>query len=464
MPENQLTFKGAGAAAFLEENVFLNKALLDASVDVPFVCLSNNKTERKERLRRVSVNYTLCFLSPFVTLPLTNRLAMKHVAKLTKSFSSKGNNLIHLSNKYLTSKEATKAGIEELAKKYDYKELLESCNYDYEKVRQILLSNSKENKFPQLPKRYLSSGKATKKGIEKFSKRFDFKEILANNNYDYEKIRIALTKAKNAVLSFDFLFSTGSVAGMAFLNNALTKKKTNMDGYSAEFEMADKETVLKRAEKYKKSEPLRKGFTASLVALLTLLPFALRKGMISSKTTGLAGYIKKIAPKFDYTFGKFMKRLPLFLFLTASMTGVALASRNRTEVKNNLILNGTGLAVYFGGDLLINSLLSKASDKFFKTNIIDKSAPKTFLNKIVTPTTPIRNLTGKSKKIASINFFINFVVIALMYGLGVPKMINMIVRKDISKEQKNKLQKININNQIIKQNMMSKPALTLNRI
>ena len=55
---SQISFKSAGVAAFLEENVMLNKALLDASVDVPFVVLSNNKIERKERLRRVSVNYS----------------------------------------------------------------------------------------------------------------------------------------------------------------------------------------------------------------------------------------------------------------------------------------------------------------------------------------------------------------------------------------------------------------------
>ena len=200
--KNNTSFYGAGAAAFLEENVMLNKALLDATVDVPFVCFANNKIERKERLRRVSVNYTLCFLSPFVTLPLTNRLAMKYIAKLTPKLMSKESNLIHISNKFLKDKDALKKGIEILSKekKTDYSKIIETCQGDYEKLRRKLIN------------------------------------------------------AKNAVLSFDFLFSTGSVAGMAFLNNALTKKKTKMDGYSAEFELADKETVLKRAEKYKKTE------------------------------------------------------------------------------------------------------------------------------------------------------------------------------------------------------------------
>ena len=61
--QTSINFKNAGVAAFLEENVMLNKALLDVTVDVPFVVFSNNKIERRERLRRVSVNYSLCFLS-----------------------------------------------------------------------------------------------------------------------------------------------------------------------------------------------------------------------------------------------------------------------------------------------------------------------------------------------------------------------------------------------------------------
>ena len=101
--QTSVNFKNAGiaAASFLEENVMLNKAMLDVTVDVPFVVFSNNKVERRERLRRVSVNYSLCFLSPFLTLPLTNRLAMKHIAKLTPKFASKEHNLIHMHVQHL---------------------------------------------------------------------------------------------------------------------------------------------------------------------------------------------------------------------------------------------------------------------------------------------------------------------------------------------------------------------------
>ncbi len=383
-----INFKNSGivaAASFLEENVMLNKAMLDASVDVPFVCLANNKIERKERLRRVSVNYTLCFLSPFLTLPLTNRLAMKHIAKMTPKFMSKEANLIQLSNKYLKNKELTKEGIELLSKE---------------------------------------------KGT-------DYSEIIKKFSGEYEKIRKNLINAKNAVLSFDFLFSTGSVTGMALLNNHLTKKTTNLDGYSAEFELADRETVEKRAEKYKKTEPIRKGITAGMIGTVTALPLAIKKGLESQKINGLAGFIKKHADKFDYTKGIFMKRLPLFLFACVSQGGLGLASRNSTELKNNLLLSSSGIAIYFGGDILINSLLSRLSDKVLKTEIIDKTAPKTFINKIIPPTIPIRQLKGKSQKIAALNFFINLAVLAVLYGFGIPKLMNKIIRKDLAKNGEN---------------------------
>ena len=117
------------------------------------------------------------------------------------------------------------------------------------------------------------------------------------------------------------------------------------------------------------------------------------------------------------------------------MTGVALASRNQTEVKNNLILNGTGLAVYFGGDLLINSTLARLSDKFLKTQIIDQTAPKTFMNRIIPPTVPIKNLSGKSQKVAKASFFVNFITLAIVYGYGMPHIINKIVRKDLKNDK-----------------------------
>lgn len=418
-PQQTINFQNAGiaAAVLLEENVMLNKAILDASVDIPFVCFANNKTERKERLRRVSVNYSLSFFTPFITLPLTNRLAMKYISRLTTKFMSKESYLIHISNKYLKNKDLLKEGMELLQNEKQtiyFNKFLNKLN----KLIHKLFKNKSNQNLKLLPEEM----------------KIDYSGVVEKYGGDYEVIRKKLINAKNAVLSFDFLFSSGSIVGMALLNNFLTKKNTNMDGYSAEFELADKKTVEKRAEKFKREEPIRRGITAAMLAAVTALPFAIKKGLDSKNETGLAGFIKKHAAKFDYTKGIFMKRLPLFLFVTAAQGGLCLASRNETELKNNLLNSSTGIAVFFCGDILINSLLSKLSDKFLNTKIIDKNAPKTFMNKIISPTVPIKNLNGKSKVIASINFFINLATLSLLYGFGVPALINRNVRKDLKKE------------------------------
>lgn len=177
-------------ASYLDERVLLGKAVLDVvSLDAPQIIMANNNIERREKVNTALISFSFGYLSPLVTLPLTNRLAMKHIAKLSKSFTSKENNLIKISNKYLRNKNLTKQGIDEMSKKYD------------------------------------------------------FKTVLEENNHDYEKIRKKLINAKNSVLSFDLLFTSGSIGSIGFFNNWQTKKKTNQDGYAAEFNMADRSVV-----------------------------------------------------------------------------------------------------------------------------------------------------------------------------------------------------------------------------
>ena len=76
-------------AAYLDERVLLGKAVLDVTaLDAPQIIMANNNQERREKFNKASFSFILGYLSPLVTLPLTNRLAMKHVAKLTKSYLS----------------------------------------------------------------------------------------------------------------------------------------------------------------------------------------------------------------------------------------------------------------------------------------------------------------------------------------------------------------------------------------
>lgn len=371
------------SACYLDERVLLGKAVLDVTaLDAPQIIMANNEQERREKFNKAAFSFTLGYLSPLVTLPLTNRLAMKHIAKLTKKFTSKDANLIQLSNKYLV--------------------------------------NSKE----------------TKKGMELLSKELktDYSSIMNNVSGDYEKIRKKLINAKNAVLAFDLFFTAASIGSVGFFNNWQTKRKTKQDGYSAEFNMADKSVVEKRAESFKKTETLRQAAWVAILSLLTLSPLLLKRGLTSDKTNSFTKYIKKIAPNFDYTDGIFMKRLPFFMSAIGLYSGIILASRNKTEMKDTTIRSSVSTAAYFGGDILIGSMLGRLSDNFLKTNIMKKDCEKSFINKLIPPAKSLKELDGKSKSIGAALYWINLAMLSACMGFGIPYLINKMIRKDVNKD------------------------------
>ena len=383
---NLPNFKGnpiVGLATYLDERVLLGKAFLDViALDAPQIIMANNSEERREKFNKASFSFILGYLSPLVTLPLTNRLAMKHIAKLTKNFVAKDSNLIQLSNKYLVNKEETKKGIELLSKKLktDYKPLLDKVGGDYEVLRKKLIN------------------------------------------------------AKNSVLAFDLLFTSASIGCVGFFNNWQTKRKTKQDGFSAEFSMADKDIVEKRAESFKKKEPLRKAMWLVILAGLTASPILLKKGLTSQQSTKFNNYIKKIASKFDYTDGIFMSRLPFFMSACAMYSGLILASRNQTEMKDTTIRSTASTIAYFGGDILIGSILGRLSDKYLKTDLMKKDIEKSFLNKLIPPTKRLRDLSPRDKKIGATLYWINLAVLSACMGFGIPYLINKMIRRDVEKD------------------------------
>lgn len=372
-----------GLATYLDERVLLGKAFLDVTaLDAPQIIMANNSQERREKFNKASFSFILGYLSPLVTLPLTNRLGMKYIAKLTKSFVAKDTNLIQLSNKYLVNAEETQKGIELLSKKL----------------------------------------------------KTDYKPIIDKVGGDYEVLRKKLINTKNSVLAFDLLFTAASIGCVGFFNNWQTKRKTNQDGFSAEFSMADKDTVEKRAENFKKKEPLRKAAWLGILAVLTASPLLLKKGLTSQNTTKFNNYIKKIAHKFDYTDGIFMSRLPFFMSACAMYSGLVLASRNQTEMKDTTIRSTVSTIAYFGGDILIGSILGRLSDKYLKTDLINKDVEKSFLNKLIPPTKRLRNLSPRDKKIGAALYWINLAMLSACMGFGIPYLINKMIRRDVQKD------------------------------
>lgn len=391
--EKQTSFKGISPyiiTSGLEDKVFLNKALFDVTgSDAPWVIMANNKEERRERLNRALLSFSLIFVSPLIVLPFANRFAMRYVAKLTPELFSKEYNAIRLPNKNLLDEAGTREGLKNLSK---------DLKIDFNKI---------ENKV----------------------------------NGDYDVLRKKIINAKNTVLGIDFSLVTGSFGSIGFFNNQQTKKKTGQDGYSAELEMADKEIVEKRAAKYKKTSRIKFAlFLTSLATIVIAVPLSIKHGLSAKNASKFTNFIQKHAEKFDYNDAIFMKRLPLAIALFGAHIGINLASRNTTELKDNSIRSSTSFAIFFGGDILMSSLLGRLSDKLFKTKLIKKNANKSFLNKILPPIHSLKELNKindvKSRNIAIGLFWINLASLSALMGFATPYLINKIIKKDVSEDIK----------------------------
>lgn len=366
-------------SSFIESRILINKALVDASIDVPTVLMSNNKTERKERMRRAGIGWTIGFATPFVTLPLTNRISLLGT---TKNFLSKENSIIEISNKDLCSAEKTKNALKTLAVKYKFnpEDIVRKCG-----------------------------------GVENFRKK--------------------IINAKTGVRAFDYFFTAGSLGCIGYFNNYITRKNTGQKGFSAEFEMANKETVEKRAADYDKRERLMKTSFAALLTFLTASTLLTRKALVSNSQKGILGKLNKNSHLFDYDDGILMKRLPMFLAMMTAYYGVASASRNNTEVKDNLIRSAAGCSAFFGGDLIIGSILARLSDNLLNTELIDKNCNKNFVNKIIPPVKHLKDLSGRSRKIGTAIFWINMASLSGIIGFGVPSIINSMIKRDVIKNE-----------------------------
>lgn len=410
--KNQQNPEFRGFSELMMDNVFLNKTLFDLTgSDIPWVVMANNKEERRERINRASLSVGLIFLPPLLVLPFVNKFAMNKIVKLTSAFSSKNYNAIRLSNKYLSSAEKTKEGLAELAKQKTFSNELRDMYYKYIKRKPV-----PEDKL-------------------------DLNELLQNvkgNTLDekYDKLRKKISTAKTIVMATDLLLLSGVFGHIGFYNNWQTEKKTGQIGYSAELKMADKEVIEGRAAKYKRNEKLRyAGFLATLAGVCVGFPIAARHGVLTNKAGKFSEFIKKHCEKLDYKDTIFMKRFALFSSFLAAHTGIFLASRNKTERKDNSIRSINTLILFFCGDLLLASGLGRLSDRFLGTKNIKQPDKKSFFNKLLPSMKDLQELKAtkhpETIRNAKVIFWANFIFLSLMNGVITPHLINKIIKKDV---------------------------------
>lgn len=405
---NQQNPKFRGLTELMMDNVFLNKTLFDLTgSDIPWVVMANNKEERRERINRASLSVGLIFLPPLLILPFVNKFAMNKIVKLTSEFSSKNYNAIRLSNKYLSSAEKTKEGLQELANQKTFSNELRDMYYKYIKRKPV-----PEDKLE----------------VPELMKHVDEK--------DYDKLRKKISTAKSIVMAADLLLIAGVFGHIGFYNNWQTEKKTGQIGYSAELKMADKEVIEGRAAKYKRNEKIRYGaFLTALAGICVGVPALIKHGVTTQKAGIISNFIKKHCEKLDYKDTIFMKRFALFMSFLAAHTGIFLASRNKTERKDNSIRSINTLILFFMGDLLLASGLGRLSDRFLKTKTIKQPDKKSLFNKILPSMKDLQELKAtkhpETIRNAKIIFWSNFIFLSLMNGVITPHLINKIIKKDV---------------------------------
>ena len=400
----------------LDSSVMLSRALIDlCGCDIPWVIMANNNTERKEKSRKLFSGFAVAWLTPFLTLPLSNRFAMKYIGKLTKNFWSNNHKAIHISNEFLKDTKSMMSELEKMGKGVNMnKNPLESIYYKLN------------------PKK-------------KYEQKLNIEELLKSVNGDEEKLRKKLICSKNAVFFSDCVFTFTSIGAFQFLNNEITKRDSGQSGFSAEMNMADKEIVEKRAENYERSKSKRffayMGILTGATLAMSLGAFA---SLYSKNSSKFVQNLRNGSKLFDYNKGIYMSRLPLFIGSAVTCIGSILAARNNTERKDVSLRFGIPLAIFYGGDLLLSSLFTNLSDRIFGTKLRkDDGSNKSAINKIFPKIKPVKQvmkeveqgkLSKANKRVSAGIFWTNMLILMVSMGYAVPTAINKMIKKDVEKD------------------------------
>lgn len=388
----------------VQQNVVLNRALIDAGGIFPWLIQCNNKEERTERIINLSTFFGFAFVAPVINVPAANRIAMR-CQGLTDGLLDNNHKAIQLSNEFLTKDDKLLKGLD--------------------------LYN-KDKKFASSPIERL---------FGKNSKQINVDKLLKKCQDNPELLRKRLVYAKNLVLFSDLVITGVTLGSLGFLNNYLTKKRTGKSGFSAELNMADSKIIEQRSEKYERNKKFNMTKLAGIIMLISAgTPFIMNKGMISKNKNKFTEFIKNHAKYTDYTKGIFMSRFVMLLGIIMNMCGLLLASRNETERKDWLIRCLVTNPIFLGGDLVTASLISNTCDKLFKTKLTENGKNDTILRRIFPKVKPLESINKEveNKKISNIHkplaagvYWGNLIICAYALAYIVPTICNKMIKSDV---------------------------------
>jgi hypothetical protein len=134
------------------------------------------------------------------------------------------------------------------------------------------------------------------------------------------------------------------------------------------------------------------------------------------------------------------------IWLLSSFPAKIISARDSNERKDRALRDAGLFTMFFGGDFLINNILGRLSDKFFKTEIMDtKDKNLNFMQKFKLGLKNFRKLDeekslplevlNRTKKAGAAIYWLSLLTNTALIGFALPKVLNKFLRKNIEKEQ-----------------------------
>lgn len=388
----------------IQENTLLNRGLLDVGgLAVPQIIMSNNKDEKIERGVMETIYFVSSFLAPYLILPFFNKTFLKRNG-IVKDFSNNERKIIEVSKKYLVKDAKFMVdGIRETAK-----------NIEHEAAKQ-----GKKIKVAQ-----------------------DFENVLARFKGKEHELKDKLIKAHDGILCSDFLSTALMWCFTPWASMEVTKQRTKRSGFSATYAMIDEEQSRKNAEKHEQDKKKK----LLISALFAIIPaFAFSKAVTAGLKANGDNIIKKCAQNFNYTKGIFpSKTIFGALWVLSDFPSQVMSARDKYERRDRFIRNSFQILVFFGSDFLLNNIFGRLSDKYLKTEIMEKTGinehsgfwkrlskqPKSF-SAIEDLKTLNPNLLKRTKTVGAALYWVTLLANMAILGFGLPSLLNRMLKKSV---------------------------------
>lgn len=157
------------------------------------------------------------------------------------------------------------------------------------------------------------------------------------------------------------------------------------------------------------------------------------------------------------------------IWMLSSFPAKIISARDNNERKDRALRDFGLFTMFFGGDFLINNILGRISDKFFKTKVMDydkfKGQNLNFMQKFKLPLKNLKrideysNVTKQTKTMSAVIYWASLLTNTALIGFGLPKILNKFLRHNISKEKQSVQMSPNLNFSLDKFALKNKPIV-----